>query len=569
MNEANGNQGEKILATDGLLAQPSAERENGPVSVEDATAEISGEVTGATVPAISASFGNGEGNDGEHADANAATYTHGDEQEALTGETDCGNLRDVNIFAGANIASETDTGKKVAALHKVLRTLDADADAAIQEKIARDLHQITGGAAYGHQLFDWYKLQSKSYPGKKATELLWSQMAEVPMCSDADETEEIAAQSLASVKDDNVETPCAQTTEVAVLPAVEPERKANALDRFSLRGMAHEIEMQMVLAVAFLSNLALLGQFTVLFAQPNIGKTLIVLALLIDAIVRGLINPSLLYYINLDDTSEGLAEKLRIADEYGFNMMVEGRQGFTVKLFLISILEMIAKGQAKNAIIILDTIKKFVDVMDKKQVSNFNNLMRQFVLAGGTVIGLAHTNKNLGANGKPVFSGTSDLRDDCDCAYVLREVTAPAGSNEKVIEAENIKGRGNVAKTAAFAYSTESGISYLELLSSVRVVDDTQLGSLKQAQEVASDADLIGLTLTCIAEGITTKMLLRDAIASRANTTNRAALQLLEKYTGTDPIAHRWTFSVRDRGAKVYAALSAPAVAAEDEGGAQ
>ena len=339
------------------------------------------------------------------------------------------------------------------------------------------------------------------------------------------------------------------------LRIVAVKRARNALDRFNLAGMADQIERQSVEAIAFLGLLALLGQYTMLFAPPNTGKTLILFALLIDAIIRGLLDPSLVYYIDLDDTSKGLAEKIRIANEYGFQVHSEGHSDFSVKLFLQSLQEMTDKDQAKGVVVILDTVKKFVDVMSKKDASHFNRIMRLFVSKGATVVGLAHTNKSLGANGKPVFAGVADLRDDCDCAWVISTVTTQTGSNEKVIECENIKRRGDVPLTFGLKYSTDTGISYQELLSSVQVVDDDQLVPLKQAEALRSDAELIEVVLACIDDGVTTKMLLRDAVVQRAGIPNRAALQIIQKYTGPNPALHRWSYTVHERGAKVYARL--------------
>jgi hypothetical protein len=44
----------------------------------------------------------------------------------------------------------------------------------------------------------------------------------------------------------------------------------------------------------------------------------------------------------------------------------------------------------------------------------------------------------------------------------------------------------------------------------------------------------------------------------RAKVSKRAAMQVLEKYTGDDISKHRWKFVVRERGAKVYELLSRP-----------
>ena len=55
--------------------------------------------------------------------------------------------------------------------------------------------------------------------------------------------------------------------------------------------------------------------------------------------------------------------------------------------------------------IILDTLKKFTDLMNKKASSEFGKLARTFVGAGGTIIALAHTNKNKDEEGKGVTGG--------------------------------------------------------------------------------------------------------------------------------------------------------------------
>ena len=57
--------------------------------------------------------------------------------------------------------------------------------------------------------------------------------------------------------------------------------------------------------------------------------------------------------------------------------------------------------------------------MDKKLSSKFGRMMREFVSKGGTIIMLAHTNKNRYSNGKVIFSGTSDIVDDVDVVLLV------------------------------------------------------------------------------------------------------------------------------------------------------
>ncbi|MGJ0484796.1 MAG: bifunctional DNA primase/polymerase [Methylomicrobium sp.] len=348
------------------------------------------------------------------------------------------------------------------------------------------------------------------------------------------------------------------------LPAESPVNH-NPLDKYSLKGQAAEIEKNTVEDQQVLGSVALQGQATAIFAAPNTGKTLIMLCLLIEAITNRRLSPDQVYYLNMDDTSKGLLEKLRIAEEYGFHVLAEGYREFTAREFLNIVVNLVENDQAKGVVIILDTLKKFVNVMDKSQVSHFTRIIRQFVVKGGTLISLAHTNKNPGANGKPVYGGTSDILDDYDCAYTLAAVSHELG--QKVVVFENIKRRGNVVETAAYRYSTDPGLSYNEMLLSVEPFDEAQVEPLKQAEVIKSDAVLIDAVITSINAGINTKMLLAEAAAERAGISKRKALQIIEKYTGDSPSEHRWTFTVGARGAKVYVLLAplAPAPASPEQ----
>ena len=120
---------------------------------------------------------------------------------------------------------------------------------------------------------------------------------------------------------------------------------------------------------------------------------------------------------------------------------------------------------------------------------------------------------------------------------------------------ENIKRRGNVAQTAAYSYTIESGLSYEEILLSVAPVNPSDLNPLKQAEAIRTDAEVIETVIGCIRDGINTKMKLADAVSAKAGISKRSSLSLIEKYTGTDPAIHRWVYAVRDRGAKVFSLL--------------
>jgi len=204
-------------------------------------------------------------------------------------------------------------------------------------------------------------------------------------------------------------------------------------------------------------------------------------------------------------------------------------------------------------VIVLDTLTKFANLMDKGQASTFTKVIRAFVLSGGTVIALSHANKHLGKDGKPVYGGVSDYVNDFDCAYTIAPVSDQDG--RKVVEFDNFKRRGNVVQKAAYSYCVENGIPYSDIFLSVQVVDQNQLGHLKHEEAIRSDSEVIATVAACIEEGVNTKMKLAAATAERSKISKRNALQIIEKYTGEDPITHRWSFSVGGHGAKLYVLL--------------
>lgn len=334
--------------------------------------------------------------------------------------------------------------------------------------------------------------------------------------------------------------------------------KANPFDKYSLKGRSAELEKQTVEQVFILGQIALKGQSTIIYASPNTGKTLLTMHLIVAGIKLGNINPSKLYYLNMDDTGTGLLGKLHLAEEYGFHMLSEGHRDFAVSKFLGIVTDMVESDQCRDVIIVLDTLKKFTNLMDKVSSSSFSNVIRRFIVKGGTLVALAHTNKKLGPDGLPVYSGTTDIIDDSDCAYIIAPIASSDGSNEKVVEFLNMKRRGNVVLKAAYSYTIENEATYNEILLSVCLVDPKQIDVIKQVEALKSNAEMIAAVQNCISEGINTKMKLVDAVAAKTSCSKRYSLKIIEQHTGIDPAIHKWDFKVCERGAKVFCILEMP-----------
>jgi len=322
----------------------------------------------------------------------------------------------------------------------------------------------------------------------------------------------------------------------------------NPLDKFSLNGLSSQYRQQMEDDEFVLDGIALSGQICILYASPNVGKTLLIIWLLINK----LSNDWLLYYMNADDNHAGLTDKLKIAEECGFEMLAPGHKGFKAPDLIVLMLQMIQEGQAVGVVIILDTIKKFTDPMSKTDARNFWNVARQFVSKGGTLIALAHANKNLSADGKPIYAGTSDSLDDTDCAFTLREISRNEIEKHKVVEFENIKNRGMVEPRICYQYSTEVGLSYRELLETVEKVD---CESLIQEAESGPEDELIEIVAECITGGINKKMEIIAAVSEHSGSSKSKVRKLIEHHTGDDPLRHKWNYQIGDRGAKKFSLL--------------
>lgn len=326
---------------------------------------------------------------------------------------------------------------------------------------------------------------------------------------------------------------------------------AFSLTKFALNGSSKKMREKMLNDVFVLAQIALLGQITVIYAKPNTGKTLLTLWLLIQSIRAGRIKAEDIFYINADDTYKGLIEKLELGEEHGFNMLSPGHNGFEANDLFNYLSQLIANNTAKGKVIVLDTAKKFVDLMDKKYSSRFMISAREFASNGGTLILLAHTNKNRDADNKVVFGGTSDLVDDCDCAYTLDQTDDAGGI--KTVLFENIKKRGDCSQEVGFSYTTAAGQSYLEYLYSIVCLDPEQAAFAKAAMDAAEklldDQAVIDAVIDALNTGDMLKTALVNAVQSAGHSKKRIN-EVLPAYVGT-----KWVLVAGGKNSHLYSLI--------------
>ena len=316
-------------------------------------------------------------------------------------------------------------------LASLLATLDPDCGRNEWMNAMRAVHNETGGSDAGLDLFDAWSSKGTKYKGRRDVEVQWhsldkpSDKPPITIGTLIKMAREAGADVDAILMGDEAFGPCeteviepgATTAVTTTDEKVMAKSPPNPLAKFSLLGRTQELEAQMVEQKPLFGNIIVQGQASVIHAPPNTGKTLILLHMITEAIKEG-VRTRKLFLVNLDDNSMGLVEKNRLADEYGFNMLADGHQGFKVTEFRLAMQEMIANDTAHGVVVIIDTMKKVVNPMIKRMSSLYQD-GAAVSMKGGTMVVLAHVNKNRNSSGKVVYAGTSDIKDDFDCAYDL------------------------------------------------------------------------------------------------------------------------------------------------------
>jgi len=345
------------------------------------------------------------------------------------------------------------------------------------------------------------------------------------------------------------------------LEAQEPlGPKKFTLKQFSLNGKSEEMKKQMLEDKYILGRIAIYGQYTIFYASPNVGKTLLILWMLIRAIESGEIKGSDIFYINADDNHKGLAHKVALAERYGFHMLSPSYNGFESAKFFQYIQSMIDDDSVKGKIIVLDTLKKFTDVMSKGKSSEFGKMMRAFVLRGGSIICLGHTNKHKDLVGKSVYGGTSDITDDADCYYMLEEIQV--SDKSKTVRFENRKSRGDVDKTATFTYTNQKVMNYQELLESVQPISESEAEAIAEINamnnRLTTNQEAIEAITSAINSGITLKTKLIKSVAEIVCISTGKVKKVLDQHTGSNySKGDRWTYSIGDKNGQTYSLISA------------
>ena len=237
-----------------------------------------------------------------------------------------------------------------------------------------------------------------------------------------------------------------------------------------------------------IAEVAVIGKHTLMVAQASVGKSLITLRGVCNQIDLGEILGENVIYMTGDAGFVDITEKAELIQNYGIDQVyVDGFHNFNLHADFYNIMSKLIKdGNASGVILIVDVLRNVTNPMDKKDMQNYNESVNKFLLAGGTVITCVHANKHLGNDGMPIIEGVSDVRDGCDCTFLL---TKTVEGKQAYITLNRDKAKCVVSKKVRYTYP-ESVKSYKELFDNTKYVSEKEAKKIQQ-QAAANAAAVI------------------------------------------------------------------------------
>ncbi len=260
--------------------------------------------------------------------------------------------------------------------------------------------------------------------------------------------------------------------------------KSAAIDNFIANFTMSKEELDKMEAeeINIIDGVLFEGQVASIVARPNGGKTLLAKTWAIDMTKRGY----RVFYIFEDADLKGYKAMADAAAENGFIVAASFTHvGQTAQSILAGMKAMAEEGTALNkTVFILDTLKKFTEVLNKGENKKFYSLLRELTHKGASFLLLAHANKYLDDNGDLMYEGTGDTLADVDAMYYLQDDGNKHAEVERFATLVYEKGRAiTAAKKISYRFDLKTYTA--EKLSDV--LDTKKMAVQYQLQENRQD----------------------------------------------------------------------------------
>lgn len=186
-------------------------------------------------------------------------------------------------------------------------------------------------------------------------------------------------------------------------------------------------------------NLIILGHLITIVAPPNGGKT--TLMMWICSQIAATMN---VLYINADTAGTDAAAYNKQAEENGFQLLLPDMHAGMSMQNVVETLEGMNNNETEdysNTLIVLDTLKKMTDVINKAALKKLLITLRGLTAKGMTIICLGHTNKYKDGDGNYVYEGTGDIRSDTDELIYLIPQKHDNGSMTISTQPDKVRGQ--------------------------------------------------------------------------------------------------------------------------------
>jgi len=237
-------------------------------------------------------------------------------------------------------------------------------------------------------------------------------------------------------------------------------------------------------------------------------------------------------YVDADSPASDHKKMKAFADEHSIKFIIpDVNQGTSVESLMADIANL-ANSQADldGYVFFFDTLKKFVDLMNKKSAKEFYVLMRRLSKLGATIVLPGHANKYRDKEGNLVFEGVGDIKSDSDDLIFFEKAKKADGTIDVTTVVDTDKGakvRG-LFKPFSFHISSSREVTlydkvkeFVDLTSTgVRSatpeeIIDTAVAYLRSMKEPVAQSRLVEHTMDKV-EGQAGKSKVRKLIVQRA-----------------------------------------------------
>ncbi len=176
-----------------------------------------------------------------------------------------------------------------------------------------------------------------------------------------------------------------------------------------------EVLDKQVDSVVLIDGVVRSGQVAVLCAPSGSGKTVTLFYYLCPKAVKD--EGTTVIYIDADSSASDWQLMKDFADKTGITYLnPHTASENSDELFnYLKVLD----GDLKNHLFVIDTMKRFTDMMQKNSIKSFLEVMGRLTALGASVVVVAHTNKHPNKDEELEYEGTNDLENNCDSLTYL------------------------------------------------------------------------------------------------------------------------------------------------------